>query len=56
MLGKPLMLPHRYSVWRILVTIADPIGRVPPYGAWLGGCAPARRTPRKGALQSVSHD
>jgi hypothetical protein len=35
MLGKPLMLPHRYSVWRILVTIADPIGRVPPYGAWL---------------------
>jgi hypothetical protein len=27
MLGKPLTLPHRYSVWRILVTMADPIGR-----------------------------
>ena len=25
--GKSLTLPHRYSVWRILVTIADPIGR-----------------------------
>jgi hypothetical protein len=27
MLGKPLTLPHRYSVWRILMTIGDPIGR-----------------------------
>jgi hypothetical protein len=27
MLGKPLTTRHRYSVWRILVTIADPIGR-----------------------------
>jgi hypothetical protein len=26
---------RRHSVWRILVTIADPIGRVPPHGAWL---------------------
>jgi hypothetical protein len=26
---------HRYSVWRLLVTIADPVARVPPYGAWL---------------------
>jgi hypothetical protein len=27
MLGKPLTTRHRYSVWRILVTIADPVGR-----------------------------
>jgi hypothetical protein len=27
LLGKPLTTRHRYSVWRILVTIADPIGR-----------------------------
>jgi hypothetical protein len=26
---------HRYSVWRILITMADPIARVPPYGATL---------------------
>jgi hypothetical protein len=26
---------HRYSVWRILVKIADPVERVPPHGAWL---------------------
>jgi hypothetical protein len=26
---------HRYSVWRVLVRIATPIGRVPPHGAWL---------------------
>jgi hypothetical protein len=26
---------HRYSVWRILREIADPIELVPPYGAWL---------------------
>jgi hypothetical protein len=26
---------HRHSVWRILMTIADPVARVPPYGAWL---------------------
>jgi hypothetical protein len=26
---------HRYFVWRLLVTIADPVARVPPYGAWL---------------------
>jgi hypothetical protein len=25
--GKPLTTRHRYSVWRILVTIADPVGR-----------------------------
>jgi hypothetical protein len=25
--GKPLTTRHRYSVWRILVTIADPIER-----------------------------
>jgi hypothetical protein len=25
--GKRLTLPHRHSVWRILVTIADPVGR-----------------------------
>jgi hypothetical protein len=35
MLGKPLTMPHCYSVWRILVTMADPIERVPPHGAWL---------------------
>jgi hypothetical protein len=35
MLGKPLTTRHRYSVWRILVTIADPVERVPPHGAWL---------------------
>jgi hypothetical protein len=34
-LGKPLPTRHRYSVWRILRTMADPIARVPPYGAWL---------------------
>jgi hypothetical protein len=27
LLGKPLTTRHRYSVWRILVTIADPVGR-----------------------------
>jgi hypothetical protein len=26
---------HRHAVWRVLVKVADPIGRVPPYGAWL---------------------
>jgi hypothetical protein len=26
---------HPHSVWRILVTMADPVARVPPYGAWL---------------------
>jgi hypothetical protein len=25
--GKPLTTRHRYSVWRILVTIAYPVGR-----------------------------
>jgi hypothetical protein len=27
MLGKPLTTRHRYSVWRILATIADPVAR-----------------------------
>jgi hypothetical protein len=27
LLGKPLTTRHRYSVWRILVTIADPVER-----------------------------
>jgi hypothetical protein len=26
---------HRYSVWRILQEIAEPIRKVPPHGAWL---------------------
>jgi hypothetical protein len=26
---------RRHSVWRILVRIAEPVERVPPYGAWL---------------------
>jgi hypothetical protein len=26
---------RRHSVWRILREIADPVERVPPYGAWL---------------------
>ena len=25
----------RYMVWRIVRTIADPVRRVPPHGAWL---------------------
>jgi hypothetical protein len=33
--GKLLTTRHRYSVWRVLRTIADPIRRTPPYGAWL---------------------
>jgi hypothetical protein len=41
LLGKPLTTRHRYSVWRILVTIADPIERVPPHGAWLWRCVTA---------------
>src|SRR6478672_8358042 len=26
---------HYRSVWRVLIQIADPVRRVPPYGAWL---------------------
>ena len=26
---------HRHSARRVLMTIADPVTRVPPYGAWL---------------------
>jgi hypothetical protein len=26
---------HRYSVRRVLMTMADPVERVPPHGAWL---------------------
>jgi hypothetical protein len=26
---------HRHSARRVLVTIADPVARVPPHGAWL---------------------
>jgi hypothetical protein len=26
---------HRHSVRRVLMTMADPVERVPPYGAWL---------------------
>jgi hypothetical protein len=26
---------HRYSARRVLMTMADPVERVPPYGAWL---------------------
>jgi hypothetical protein len=26
---------HRHSVRRVLMTIADPVARVPPHGAWL---------------------
>jgi hypothetical protein len=34
--GKPLTMPHRYSVWRILVTIADPVERGTSIGRpWL---------------------
>jgi hypothetical protein len=33
--GRRQRRRHRYSVWRILREIADPIERVPPYGAWL---------------------
>ena len=33
---RPRQKRHRYSIWRILVQIADPIERVPPYGAWSG--------------------
>jgi hypothetical protein len=25
----------RYMVWRVLRKVADPVRRVPPYGAWL---------------------
>jgi hypothetical protein len=25
----------RYGVWCVLMTVADPIRKVPPYGAWL---------------------
>jgi hypothetical protein len=32
---KAMTTRHRYSVWRILTTIADPGRRVPPYGARL---------------------
>ena len=34
--GKPLTTRHRYSVWRILVTIADPVERSTSIGRpWL---------------------
>jgi hypothetical protein len=33
--GRRLTQRRRHSVWRLLVTMADPIRRVPPYGAWL---------------------
>jgi hypothetical protein len=26
---------RRHGVWRILMSIADPICKVPPHGAWL---------------------
>jgi hypothetical protein len=26
---------HRHSARRVLMTMADPVERVPPYGAWL---------------------
>jgi hypothetical protein len=36
MLGKPLTTRHRYSVWRILVAIADPVDRGTSIGRpWL---------------------
>jgi hypothetical protein len=30
-----LMQAHRHSARRVLMTMADPVERVPPYGAWL---------------------
>jgi hypothetical protein len=31
-LGKPLTTRHRFSVWRVLVKIADPVGRAGTIG------------------------
>src|SRR4051812_24239080 len=33
--GRPLGWDHRWSIVRILETLADRVRREPPYGAWL---------------------
>jgi hypothetical protein len=33
--GQRIPQRHRHSVYRLLVVMCDPIGRVPPYGAIL---------------------
>ena len=35
LISKRLSQRHRYSIWRILVKIADPVGRTGPHGAML---------------------
>jgi hypothetical protein len=35
LLVRPSIGQAQACIWRVLMTMADPVKRVPPYGAWL---------------------